>query len=88
MNNTLLINSIGWIGVIALLAAYALVSTKKVEGDSITYQLLNLLGSALLIVNSFYYRALPSVGVNIAWVGIAIYGMTRAARNIKRKSAK
>ncbi len=29
MNNTLLIDIVGWIGVIALLAAYALVSTKK-----------------------------------------------------------
>jgi hypothetical protein len=45
-----------------------------------TYQFLNMLGSALLIVNSFHYKAFPSVGVNVAWIGIAIYSMIRIRR--------
>jgi len=42
------VDAIGWLGVASLLAAYALVSTKKLEGDSIAYQLLNLGGGLFL----------------------------------------
>jgi len=80
MNNNLVIDIIGWVGVASLLLAYALVSMRKVQGDSMTYQFLNMLGGALLIVNSFHYKAFPSVGVNVAWIGIAIYSMIRIRR--------
>jgi hypothetical protein len=75
--NELWIDLIGWAGVAALLIAYVLVSLKKVAGDSNIYQALNLIGSGLLIVNSLYYGALPSVGVNVVWVGIAALTMLR-----------
>lgn len=71
---------VGWIGAALLLGAYALVSTKRVEGDSIAYQTLNLLGSAFLIVNSAYYGAYPSVGVNVIWIGIAVFAILRVIR--------
>jgi hypothetical protein len=80
MSNSILIDIVGWAGVIALLVAYALVSTKKVAGDSLTYQLLNMAGGAFLIVNSAFYGAYPSVGVNVAWIGIAIFAIARKAR--------
>lgn len=83
MGNNLLIDVTGWMGVISLLLAYVLVSMRKVEGDSIVYQLMNLVGSAFLIVNSFHYRALPSVGVNVVWVGIAAYTIARRKRDVK-----
>ena len=73
MTNNILVDIVGWLGVATLLIAYVLVSTKRMEGDSVMYQVLNLVGAALLIVNSFYYGAFPSVGVNVLWVGIAIY---------------
>ena len=80
MNNNVVIDSIGWVGALLLLAAYALVSMRKLEGDSLVYQLLNMLGGTFLIVNSFHYKAFPSVGVNVAWIGIAIYSMIRIRR--------
>ena len=75
--NTILIDILGWLGVALFLVAYALVSTKKLEGDSVIYQAMNILGGVLLVTNSFYYHALPSVGVNVAWIGIAIFALTR-----------
>ncbi len=77
MASNLLIDVMGWVGVAGLLLAYVLVSTKRIEGDSAPYQVLNLLGAAFLIVNSFYYGAYPSVGVNVVWIGIAIYALVR-----------
>ena len=83
MNGITLIDVAGWLGVLLLLAAYGLVSTGKTEGDSVSYQGLNLIGGALLIVNSFHFGAYPSVGINIAWVGIGIYALAR--RGTRRK---
>lgn len=75
--NTILIDILGWLGVVLFLVAYALVSTKKLEGDSVIYQTMNILGGVFLVTNSFYYRAMPSVGVNVAWIGIAIFALAR-----------
>jgi hypothetical protein len=80
MGLDLLSDVLGWVGAALLLGAYALVSIKKLEGDSVAYQLLNLLGSAFLIVNSAYYGAYPSVGVNVVWIGIAVFAILRAGR--------
>lgn len=77
MSQELLIDLIGWIGAISLLAAYALVSTRRLAGDAVAYQFLNLTGGAFLVINSFYYGALPSVGVNLFWIGIAVFALTR-----------
>jgi hypothetical protein len=84
--NTILIDITGWLGVALLLAAYALVSSRMLEGDSVIYQVMNILGGILLIANSFYYRAMPSVGVNVAWIGIAIFALTRKLNQPSIKS--
>ena len=44
-----LINIIGWAGVALLIIAYWLVSTKRCQGNSILYQMLNIIGAFLLI---------------------------------------
>jgi hypothetical protein len=72
-----IIDILGWIGTILYLAAYALVSAKKAEGDSWLYQGLNLIAGTLLIINTIYLRAYPAAGLNIAWVGIAVFTLGR-----------
>ena len=72
-----LIDIVGWVGAVALLMAYIFISTRRMEGDSASYQLLNLGGSALLMVNSFFYGAYPSSIVNIVWISIAMFTMFR-----------
>ena len=74
---TFAINVLGWVGVVALLVAYWLVSTQKAAGDSGTYQGMNLLGAVLVLVNSSYYGAYPSVGVNAAWIAIGAYALVK-----------
>ena len=74
-NNDILIDVLGWIGAIALLVAYALISAGRVEGDSKGYQLLNLVGSILLILNTVYYGAYPSAFLNLFWMGVALYAL-------------
>jgi hypothetical protein len=71
---------IGWIGTLAILAAYLLVSIKKVKPDSRQYQLLNLVGAIGIIVNSWVHNAMPSVGLNIVWLLIAVYGLIKVVK--------
>jgi hypothetical protein len=78
MNNYVWFDAIGWVGAAALLVAYAMISHKKLEGDSAAYQLLNISGSLLLAANTIFYGSYPSTFVNLIWAGIAVFSiMTR-----------
>jgi len=73
----IIIDTIGWIGTILFLLAYALVSSKKVEADSWAYQGMNLVAGILLTINTLYLQAYPSAGLNIAWLLIAVVTLGR-----------
>lgn len=77
--NNLAIDVVGWAGAALLVVAYGLVSARKVTGGSTAYQLLNLVGSILLMVNTAYYGAYPSTFVNVIWLLIATGALWKAA---------
>jgi len=78
MNNQVWFDGVGWVGAAALLVAYAMVSHKKLEGNSAAYQVLNISGSLLLAANTIFYGSYPSTFVNLIWAGIAVFSiMTR-----------
>ena len=81
MSTELLVDIIGWAGAGALLVGYGLVSADRLTGTSLGYQALNVLGSLGLIVNSFYYGAFPSFGLNIVWIGIGLFALWRSRRS-------
>ena len=84
MNNAVWFDTIGWVGAAALLVAYAMVSHKKLEGDSATYQLLNISGSLLLAANTIFYGSYPSTFVNVIWAGIAVFAIATRKRASSR----
>lgn len=84
MNLNPFIELAGWLGTAALLLAYGLVSTRRLAGDSRPYQVLNLIGGGLVLVNSFYHRAMPSVAVNVFWIAIAVFALSRIAPGKQR----
>ncbi|MFN2300875.1 MAG: hypothetical protein ABR565_03245 [Gammaproteobacteria bacterium] len=73
MDIELVVDITGWAGAGCLLAAYWLVSNGRLTGRSWAYQLLNISGAILLSVNSGYYGAFPSVGLNIVWISVGLY---------------
>ncbi|HJY98488.1 MAG TPA: hypothetical protein VJ227_02115 [Patescibacteria group bacterium] len=73
----MLFEIIGWGGTAVLLVAYFLVSAKKIDAGSKTYQFLNLFGALAVGVNSFLHAAYPSVGINLAWMAIAVWALAR-----------
>jgi len=79
----LLIDIIGWIGSAMVVAAYALNMYKRLAADSFMYYLLNIFGSACLIVNTIFHRAIPSAVVNIIWVLIALVALSKKRKSIR-----
>ena len=77
MSLHILIDILGWVGTVLYLVAYARVSMKKVEGDSVLYQGMNIVAGALLVINTLYLRAYPSAGLNVAWIGIGMLTLGR-----------
>lgn len=87
MAQELVINIIGWLGAAAVLYAYVLVSTGRLSGDSKHYQFFNILGAACLVINTWFNGAYPSVVVNIIWILVAVFSLTRpyfARTRVKR----
>ena len=58
----ILFQIVGWVGAILVVAAYFLVTYKKVDGGSVLYQALNLFGCIGVGINAFHQAAWPSFG--------------------------
>jgi hypothetical protein len=72
-----LITTLGWVGSVLVISAYALNSYQKIKSDSLVFQLMNLAGGILLIINSVYKEAYPFTFINTVWVLIAIPAIFR-----------
>lgn len=85
----LIIEILGWTGSLLVLVAYAMNMNKKLPADSLTYYLLNIAGSAFLIINTAFHHAYPSMAVNIIWVFIPVVTIIRhkAARKKEKEIA-
>ena len=72
-----LIDILGWTGSVLYLLAYALVSAKKTEGDSVLYQGMNIMAGMLLVFYTLSLGAYATTGVNAVWVAIGILTLGR-----------
>ena len=70
----------GWLGALLILGAYGLVTTGKIQARSALYQWMNIAGAVGFIINSGWNGAWPSAWLNIVWLAIGIYGITRSRR--------
>ena len=73
MSLKLIIDVLGWTGSILYLVAYALVSMKKMQGDSILYQGINIVAGTLLVIYSIALGAFATTGLNAVWVAIGLF---------------
>jgi hypothetical protein len=73
----LLIGILGWTGSLLVIGAYGLNSYQKIKSDSLAFQLMNLVGGILLIINSVFKEAYPFTFINTVWVIIALPALIR-----------
>ena len=88
MTLDLLMEVVGWIGAILILAGYFLLSAGKLDARSRLYQWLNVVGAIGFIANSSWNGAWPSAALNVIWVGIGVVALARIAMRSSRKPSE
>lgn len=83
--NELITSISGWIGTILILAAYFLVSSRKIKPTSPVYQLLNLFGALGVLLNTFANKAWPAVSLQIAWSLIALVSLVLILKGRRKR---
>lgn len=79
----ILIEVLGWIASVLIVGSYALNITGKLPASSKIYVLANIVGGVFFVVNTYYHKAYPSMFVNVIWVIIAIYMISKKKSNSK-----
>ena len=79
----LLIEMLGWIASVLIVGSYALNITGKLLASSKIYVLANIIGGVFFVVNTYFHKAYPSMFVNVVWVIIAIYMISKKKSNSK-----
>ena len=73
----------GWIGMVLVLIAYALLSTNKIKNGKV-YQFLNLIAAVFMAVGLFPKNAWFSFALQVIWGIIALVAIVKIIINEKR----
>lgn len=71
---------IGWIGMILVLLAYALLSTNKIK-NGIAYQFMNFLAGIFMAIGLFPKNAWFSFTLQIVWTIVALISIINIKKN-------
>ena len=67
----------GFIGVLLIIIAYLLLQLDKLPSSSPSYSLLNAAGALLIIVSLIFQFNLSAFIVEVFWLLISLFGLTR-----------
>ena len=67
----------GWVGVLSILLAYALLTFGVLSADEATYNILNLVGGTGIIIDALADKNYQPAVLNLIWVVIALYAIVR-----------
>ena len=70
----------GIIGVALIIIAYFLLQINKLSSNSLTFSVLNFLGSFLILISLFDEWNLPSFIIEIFWILISLIGIVKALK--------
>lgn len=76
----ILIEIIGFMGMILCISAYALNVRGTLNSDSPYYLSANIVGGIFLVINSLWHWALPSAFENAVWASIALLGILKGRK--------
>ena len=76
---------LGWSGVVALLAAYAIASSGRRPITDVKLQSANIYAGAALCINAGFNGAFPSATTNAIWALIGLVSLVRAVKKTLRR---
>ena len=88
MEEKLIIEIIGWLGVVFYVIAYFLLTIGLVKPNGYSFHSLNMLGAAGLITVSAYQSDRPNLVVNVIWFAIGIFAISKRFFASSRQSLK
>ena len=68
------------VGAVLVLLAFWLVSTERVRAEQPSYQLLNLVGAALLATGAVMTESRAFVALNSIWAAVALWSLVKPRR--------
>jgi hypothetical protein len=68
---------LGWIGVVFIILAYILFSTRKLKIDYALYHLLNLIGATGLVISTLMTESWPALTLSLIFAGVSIAYMIK-----------
>ena len=71
-----------------ILTAYLLLSAGRLTGQSLSYQLMNVVGAAGFVINGWWHGALPSAALNVLWLLIGAVASWRIIRKARVSSVQ
>ena len=78
-------NLIGLVGVAIEIVAYALVASGRWSSAQPRYQIVNIVGTSMILYSLMFAWNLPSVVMQIIWIFFSIIGLVRWAVARKRR---
>jgi hypothetical protein len=75
VNYAVVVKIAGWVGSVAYVIAYLLLSLNKISSGKKLYHILNIVGAVGLIFNACYLNDYPNLAINIVWAVIAFIAM-------------
>ncbi len=71
---------LGWLGVTAIVAAYAMASLQVIEVTNIWYPILNILGAAGIVIDAWSDKNYQPVVLNVIWIAVAVIAIGNILR--------
>jgi hypothetical protein len=70
--------SVGWVGAVGTVGAYALVSRRRLDANSMRFQTINVVGAGLLAVSALSAGNWPSLVSNFVWMYFGLHALVKA----------
>ncbi len=74
---------VGMVGAVLILFAYTMLSMGKWAGESMLYQLLNLIGVAMILFSLCFHWNFAAIVMESAWIVISFVGIYKITKTRK-----
>lgn len=85
MDNPLIGDLVGIIGVFLIVIAYILMQLNQMDPKKTAFSLLNALGAVLILISLLYDWNLASFIMEIIWISLSLYGIYKAQSSSQGK---